>query len=148
MSSHALYSSLLRPSILHILRAAGFHAIRPAVLDVLADLASRYFILLAQKTSAHALLNHHEDTLEIVDVRSALQDLGAFEPQRSIMEEQCNGEEDMRGIENFVGWLKGEGNREIRRIAGLAPSEGELLTLEASEAREDFLTGIYPYRSQ
>lgn len=62
----------------------------------------------------------------------------------SVMEEQCNGEEDLKGIEAFVGWLKGEGNREIRRIAGLAPSEGEIVALEASEPREDFLTGIVP----
>ena len=143
MSSHTLHNSLLRPSILHILRAAGFHATRPAVLDTLVDCASRYLILLSQKTRQHALLNHNENSPTIVDIRSALQDLGALEPQTSVMEEQCNGEEDLRGIEAFVGWLLGEGNHEIRRIAGLAPSEGEIVAMDASQTREDFLTGIY-----
>ena len=144
MSSHALYSSLLRPPILHILRAAGFHAIRTAVLDTLVDLTSRYLILLAQKTAAHAMTNHNELTPTIIDVRLALQDVGALRPEISIMEEQCKGEEDMRGIDAFIKWLTGDGNREIRRIAGLAPSEGEIVALEASEQREDFLTGIVP----
>lgn len=142
MSSNALYGSLLRPSILHILRAAGFHATRPAVLETLVDLASRYMILLAHKTAAHSLTNRNGLTPTIVDVRLALQDLAGLEPQMSVMEEQCSGEEDMRGVEAFVRWMTGEGNREIRRIAGLAPSEDEIVALEASEAREDFLTGI------
>lgn len=147
MSSQALYSTLLRPSILHILRAAGFHATRPAVLDTLVDLASRYLILLAQKTAAHALLNQQELTPTILDVRMALQDVGALQPQQSIMEEQCLGEEDMRGIEAFVGWMKGEGNREIRRVAGLIPSKAEKkaesLSLDPAEPREDFLTSMF-----
>ncbi len=57
------------------------------------------------------------------------------------MEEQCESEEDMRGMDAFVRWLTGEENREIRRIAGLVPSEGEIVALEASEPREDFFTG-------
>ena len=143
MSSHPLYNSLLRPPILHILRAAGFHATRPAVLDTLVDLTSRYLILLAQKTADHSILNHNEITPTIMDVRLALQDVGAFHPQISIMEEQCRGEEDTRGLEMFLKWMQGDGNREIRRIAGLAPSEGEVVALEAGEEREDFLSGIH-----
>lgn len=147
MSTHALYNSLLRPPILHILRAAGFHAIRPAVLDTIVDLASRYLILIAQKTAAHALTNRNESIPTIIDVRLALQDVGAFRPQMSIMEEQCEDEEDMRGVDAFLRWLTGEENREIRRIAGLLPSEGEVVALEASEPREDFLTGMPPMHS-
>jgi transcription initiation factor TFIID subunit 3 len=144
MSSHALHSSLLRPPVLHILRAAGFHAIRPAVLDTLVDLASRYLILLAQKTAAHALTSRDETTATIIDARLALQDVGALRPQMSTMEEQRESEEDMRGMDAFVRWLTGEENREIRRIAGLVPSEGEIVALEASEPREDFFTSTSP----
>ena len=144
MSTNTLYNSLLRPPILHILRAAGFHAIRPAVLDILVDLTSRYLILLAQKTADYSMLNHNELTPTIMDVRLALQDVGALRPQISITEEQCKGEEDMRGLELLLKWIKGDGNREIRRIAGLAPSEGEMVALDAGEEREDFLSGICP----
>ena len=142
MSTQALYSSLLRPPILHVLRAAGFHAIRPAVLDTLVDLTSRYLILLAEKTAMHAFSNHNELVPEIMDVRMALQDVGAFGSQMSIMEEQSKGEEDMRGVYAFLKWIEGEGNREIRRIAGLAASEGEVVGLEAPEGKEDFLAGM------
>lgn len=143
MSSHALYTSLLRPPILHILRAAGFHATRPAVLDTLVDLAARYLALLATTTASHAMINHNEPTPTVMDVRMALQDLGALRPQISIMEEQCRGEEDMRGIEAFVMWVKGEGNKEIRRIAGLAREAGEVVDVEAMGEKEDFLAGNF-----
>jgi len=42
---------LLRPAIIHILRASGFHSTRPSVLDTLTDLAARYLSLLAQRTA-------------------------------------------------------------------------------------------------
>lgn len=143
MSSHALYTSLLRPPVLHILRAAGFHATRPAVLDTLVDLAARYLALLATTTASHAIINRNDPTPTVMDVRMALQDVGALRPQVSIMEEQCRGEEDMRGIELFIAWMKGEGNTEIRRIAGLAREEGEVVDVEAMGEKEDFLTGNF-----
>ena len=143
MSSHALYSSLLRPPVLHILRAAGFHATRPAVLDTLVDLAARYLALLATTTASHTILNHNDSTPTIVDVRMALQDVGALTPQISIMEEQSRGEEDMRGMKAFIHWMEGEGNKEIRRIAGLAGAEGEVVDIEAVEEKEDFLSGNF-----
>lgn len=36
------------------------------------------------------------------------------------MEEQVRGEEDLRGVTAFITWCLGEGNREIRRVAGMA----------------------------
>ena len=151
MSSHLLHNSLLRPPILHILRAAGFHSTRPAALDTLVDLASRYLTLLATKTASHALVNHNDLTPTITDARMALQDVGAFKPQLSTMEEQSRGEEDMRGIASFLDWLKGDGNAELRRIAGLVGSEGAMVSLDADGEKGDFLTGtdhvILPYNS-
>ena len=142
MSSQALYTSLLRPPVLHILRAAGFHATRPAVLDTLVDLAARYLTLLATTTASHAIINHNDPTPTIMDVRMALQDVGALRPQISIMEEQYRGEEDMRGMEAFIQWMEGEGHQEIRRIAGLAGVDGEVVDVEAVE-KEDFLSGEF-----
>lgn len=140
MSSHALYTSLLRPPVLHILRAAGFQSTKPAVLDTLVDLAARYLVLLANTTASHALINHNDLTPTITDVRMALQDVGALRPQRSVMEEQCRGEEDLRGVEAFLNWIMGDVNKEIRRIAGLA-TEGEVVDVNVLGENEDFLAG-------
>ncbi len=141
MSSRDLHIALLRPPILQILRAAGFTATRPAVLDTVVDLASRYLILLASRTASFAQSNHNDLTPTIMDIRMALQDVGAFWPQVSTMEEQVRGEEDMRGIERFIEWMKGEANQEIRRVAGLSASEGEIIGTELEE-KVDFLTGV------
>ncbi|KAL8689004.1 MAG: hypothetical protein Q9224_004747 [Gallowayella concinna] len=139
MSSNAIYTSLLRPSILHILRAAGFHATKPAVLDTVVDLAARYLALLASNSAAHAHENHNDLVLTITDVRMALQDLGALWPQKSTMEELLTGEEDMRGVEAFVKWGKGEQNREIRRVAGLIENEAPVPAMDDAAEKQDFL---------
>lgn len=136
-TQQSLHHSLLRPCILHILRAAGYHSTRPSVLDTLTDLAARYILLLAQSAAKHAALNHDEMEpelaleLSVTDVRMAMQDCGALAPERVIEDQEYDGLEDMRGVEAFLGWVMGPGNHEIRRIA-LEGSEG---------AREDYLTG-------
>ena len=142
MSSHELYSSLLRPTVIQILRAAGFQATRPAVLDTVVDVAVRYLLLLGQKTASYSLASHDDLIPTVSDVRAALQDVGAFRPQISAMEEQYRGTEDMRGVEAFLAWAMGDVNKEIRRIAGLVPSEGEVVALEPGEERQDFLSGM------
>lgn len=142
MSSNALHIALLRPPILHILRAAGFHATRPAVLDTFVDIAARYLTLLATKTASYALTNHNDVSPTITDVRMALHDVGALWPQISITEEQIRQEEDMRGVDTLIDWIRGEGNHEIRRIAGLTSEPGEVVDIETMEEKEDFLTGL------
>ncbi|KAL8798862.1 MAG: hypothetical protein Q9200_007682 [Gallowayella weberi] len=139
MSSNAIYTSLLRPPILHILRAAGFHATKPAVLDTIVDLAARYLALLAGNSALHAEENHNDLILTITDVRMALQDVGALWPQKSAMEEHIMGEEDMRGVEAFVKWGRGEQNREIRRVAGLIENESSVPAIDVPAEKEDFL---------
>ena len=139
MSSNTLHNSLLRPPILQILRAAGFHATRPAALDTLVDLASRYLCLLASQTAVHAFTNHNDLIPTVMDVRMALQDVGALRPQSGIMEEQCIGEEDTRGMDAFLKWMMGDESKEIRRIAGMLGTEGEV-DVEAGAVAEDFLT--------
>ncbi|MCJ1288528.1 hypothetical protein MMC34_000056 [Xylographa carneopallida] len=141
MSSNALHDSLLRPPILHILRAAGFNATRPAALDTLVDLASRYIVLLASQTASHAFSNHNDVVPTVIDVRMALQDVGALRPQLGIMEEQSRNEEDTRGMDAFLKWMTGDESREIRRIAGMVGSEGDV-DVEVGGEREDFLTAL------
>lgn len=142
MSSNSLHTSLLRPSILHILRAAGFHATKPDVLDTLVDMAARYFSMLAAKAATHAQENHNDSIPTVTDVRMALDDVGAFQPQFSTMEEGITGQEDTRGVDVFIKWMKGDENREIRRIAGLIETEGLMPGLDAPAEKEDFLTGM------
>ncbi|CZR65905.1 related to TAF(II) complex (TBP-associated protein complex) component [Phialocephala subalpina] len=132
----SLNHSLLRPCIIHILRAAGYHQTKNSTLDTLTDLAARYMLLLAQTTANHAALNHTDPELaldiSISDVRMAMQDCGVLTPEKVIQEQEFNGEEDIRGVENFIKWATGPRNHEIRRIA-LEGSEG---------AKEDYLTAL------
>ncbi|MCJ1311355.1 hypothetical protein MMC25_005026 [Agyrium rufum] len=142
MSSNTLHTSLLRPPILHILRASGFHACRPAAVDTLVDLAQRYLILLATRTAAHAYANHFDGAPTITDARMALEDIRALYPQISSVEEKLRGEEDLRGVEAFIDWIKGDACMEMRRIAGMLPGEVEAVDVEAGGENEDFLTAL------
>lgn len=69
----------------------------------------------------------------------ALEDVGALRPQIGAMEEQCSGEEDTRGMNAFLKWMMGEENKQIRRIAELLGTEGEV-DIEAGAEKEDYLT--------
>ncbi|KAL8935588.1 MAG: hypothetical protein Q9216_005355 [Gyalolechia sp. 2 TL-2023] len=148
MSSNALHTSLLRPPMLHILRAAGYHATRPDVLDTVVDLAARYLSMLASKAAAHGQQNHSDSALTVADVRMALEDVGALRPQISAMEERIRGQEDLRGIEAFLNWMRGDEHREIRKIAGLVENEAPLPGLDIPSVKEDFLTGMLFHRLQ
>lgn len=166
MASKELHISLLRPAILHILRASGFQAARPSVIEALTDIAARYLVLLSQRTAAHAYLNHNTLDLDVADVRMALQDCGLLLPYLTGPEEawkevlrrpleeypERNGArakelnrrnaEDTRDIREFVDWVKGEQNREIRRIAGIAMGgENQTVEDETSGLKEDYLSG-------
>lgn len=60
-----------------------------------------------------------------------MQDCGALGPESLLEEQELDGEEDMRGVENFLAWVTGKVNREIRRVA-----------LEGGDGKEDYLTGL------
>lgn len=132
-----LHHSLLRPCILHILRAAGFHSTRPSVLDAFTDIAARYMVMITQSAVAHAAVNHSEPELgleiSLQDVRMAMEDCGVLYPEKVIEDQIYEGEEDMRGVDNFLEWAMGRGNREIQRIA-LEGGDG---------SKDDYLTGLY-----
>ncbi len=128
----ALHHSLLRPCVLHILRAAGYHSTRPSVLDTLTDLAARYMFVLAQTTVKNAVVKQGEPELaleiSVQDVRMAMEECGALLPGL-VEEDQDFFGEDTSGVEDFVLWATGPKNREIRRVA----LEGD--------SKEDYLTG-------
>lgn len=140
--SQNIQNALLRPPIIQILRAAGFHATRPSVLDTMTDLVANYLMILASSATAHASNAHPDDPTPVLeDIYQALQDAGALRPQLRDWEEDWQGEEDTRGLDSFLNWFSGSANREIRRIAGFLPSEGDMLD-PASLEKEDFLTTL------
>lgn len=154
MSANNLHNALLRPPIIQILRAAGFHSTRPSVLDTLTDLTARYLLLLGSSTAEHANNSHPGDPIPTIeDVRLALQDAGAIPrtssripSEEDLLQWQKNGEEgrdEFYGLESFLSWFEGPVNREIRRIAGFVPSEGEVVVdAEAAELQEDYLSAL------
>lgn len=142
MSGHNLHNALLRPPIIQILRAQGFHSTKPSAIDSLSDLTARYIMILASSTAAHAANAHPEDPSPVLeDVYQALQDAGALRPQLREWEEDWQDEEDLRGLESLIGWITGPSYREIRRVAGFVPSEGDMVDPDSIE-KEDYLTAL------
>ena len=141
MPANRFQIALLRPVVLHILRAAGFHAARPAALDTMVDLSVRYLLLLAERTAMHAFFNHEGAIPTITDVRMAMQDADAITSNLTPLEEHSRGQEDLQSVEAFVEWVKGDSNREIRRIAGVLPNEGVGVDAVIGEERGGFLAG-------
>ncbi|EMD63255.1 hypothetical protein COCSADRAFT_120473 [Bipolaris sorokiniana ND90Pr] len=142
MSQNDLFLSLLRPAVLHILRATGFQHGKPSAVDTIVDLTARYLSVLAERTAYNAYSNHNDLIPNITDVRMAMQDCALLVPTMTAGEElwkeilrkpleEYNAEtgareneaarrdaEDTADITEFVEWVKGEQNKEIRRIAG------------------------------
>ena len=152
MTSADIHTSLLRPAVLQILRAAGFNHARPAVVDTVTDLAARYLLLIASSTAQNAFSTHNSFVPTIQDARLALSEAGALFPQISAGEEQMRnpvefeGElvpfEDLRGVRAFVEWAQGDANKSIRRIAGFGGDEMNVEQIAAgTDEKEDYLTG-------
>lgn len=142
MSQNDLFLSLLRPAVLHILRATGFQHGKPSAVDTIVDLTARYLTLLAERTAYNAYSNHNDLTPTITDVRMAMQDCALLVPTMTAGEElwkeilrkpleEYNADtgareeeatrrdaEDTADVTEFIQWVKGEQNKEIRRIAG------------------------------
>lgn len=119
----AVFHALMRPAIIQILRAAGFHTAKPAVIDSLTDIARRYLEILCQETARHTADNTLDPMFAgdleptIVEVRRALQDVGAFLPERDWEEQDFLEEEDTRGADEFVSWATGPKTELIKKIA-------------------------------
>ena len=145
--SHDLHRALLRPAILHTLRAAGFHSTKPSVLDTLVNLAERHLVLLASTTAQYAISSHNDPVPTVSDVRMALSDCGVLIPlegaaeeawkermriplaemadvpkagkQRAMVEKRKRDDEDTEDVREFTRWYDSSQYREIKRVAGL-----------------------------
>jgi len=126
----ALLHALLRPTVLHIFRAAGFQGSRSSVIDAATEVMEKYIQTLMQYVAMHAEINGTEMEPTIQDVRMAMQDCGVLLPEKVFLEQEFDGVEDTRGVDGFIAWAKGPENREIRRIALEGPDG----------AKEDYLT--------
>ncbi|KAK3336612.1 hypothetical protein B0T19DRAFT_44625 [Cercophora scortea] len=127
-----LFHSLLRPAVLQILRATGYHGAKTSVLDSMTDLAARYLFHLCKLTAVYAGENESQDmTPTIVDVRMALQHAGALLPEKPEEEQEYLGIEDTRGLDDFLAWATGPMNKEIKRIA-----------LDGSDEADDYLDAL------
>ncbi|KAI0136558.1 hypothetical protein BJ170DRAFT_677430 [Xylariales sp. AK1849] len=136
--SHTYYHALLRPAIIQILRAQGYHSSSPRTLDTLTELAGDYMTRLAAAAHRNAESNHGpEIPLTILDARCGLQDCGAIAPKPNFTSEQWTGKEDMRGIENFVNWFEGPKNAKINRMAEAFQQTGSLPPPEEMDGREE-----------
>ncbi|EFX03940.1 bromodomain associated protein [Grosmannia clavigera kw1407] len=114
-----LFHSLLRPCVLQILRAQGYYAARTSVVDSLTDMAARYLTALCEATARNAAHNSTELTglvPTIVDVRMALEDCGALAPPSAFEGPDWPGD-DTRSADEFIDWVCGPRNREIKRVA-------------------------------
>ncbi|OAG36047.1 hypothetical protein AYO21_09765 [Fonsecaea monophora] len=153
MTSADLHTALLRPAVLQILRAAGFSAARPVVIDTVTDLAARYLLLLASSTAQNAFNTHNTFVPTIQDVRLALTQAGALVPQMNTVEESVRGDveimegvwvpfEDLRGVEAFVNWAHGPVNKEIRRIAGFGDDVNVEEIAAGLDEQEDYVSAL------
>ncbi|KAK4507433.1 hypothetical protein PRZ48_001168 [Zasmidium cellare] len=147
--THDLHRALLRPAIIHILRASGFHSTKPSVLETLVNLAERHITLLASTTAQHAWSSHNDPVPTITDVRMALSDCGVLTPlddpaeeawkerlrrplseladvpkggrQRMMAEKRKRDDEDTRDVREFAKWYDSSQFREMKRVAGMTP---------------------------
>ncbi|CAN9368100.1 unnamed protein product [Alternaria alternata] len=173
MSQNDLFLNLLRPAVLHILRATGFQHGKPSAVDTIVDLTARYLSLLAERTAYNAFSNHNDLTPDVSDVRMAMQDCALLVPTMTAGEElwkeilrkpldEYNEEtgareneaarrdaEDTADVTEFIEWVKGDQNKEIRRIAGIYKPVATNPTEQLDqEEMEDFLNTLMKKHSK
>ncbi|KAI1376326.1 hypothetical protein F4677DRAFT_88606 [Hypoxylon crocopeplum] len=141
--------ALLRPAIMQILRAQGYHTSTRDAVDTITELAGNYMTGIARSTALYATLNNETGfpgLPSIVDVRLALEDNGALEPQRVFESQQVTNKEDTRSVDEFINWAKGHRNRRIRKVAGVdrpAAGDGDVGMEGGEEQREtDYLSSL------
>ncbi|KAB8356619.1 hypothetical protein FH972_024197 [Carpinus fangiana] len=190
MSSHALHAQLLRPSVIHILRAAGFHSCKPSVIDALTDLAARYMFLLASNTARQVydrtctypdhpssivaapdgfgirpMPSIDDEIPTITDIRLGMaasscftstmtpseeawaeelrRPLSSFHPLARPKERARRDEEDTRDVREFIDWVAGPVNGEIRRIAGMLVTDTDVaIAGDEPVVKDDYLAAL------
>ncbi|KAI1093573.1 hypothetical protein F5B19DRAFT_491416 [Rostrohypoxylon terebratum] len=145
--AYELHHALLRPVILQIMRAQGYHSSTPATVDAFTSLVARYMMTVSRRVAKVASARDENGVScvpDITDVRMALEDCGAFKPNKEFTEQVYYGKEDTRGVDNFIQWAMGPKNMRIRKVAGLdKPTAGEAEIEGAEEFREtDYLSSL------
>jgi transcription initiation factor TFIID subunit 3 len=146
LTASALHASLLRAPLLQILRANGYHATSPGVLDALTSITTSYMKSLAT-TVSELTASHYKSSPGVHEVRLALEQLGAFAPSKTAIEQWIEDEEDTRGVHAFIAWCMGEVAKADRRMAGIAGEtdlEGLYRADLADGEKLDFLTSERP----
>ena len=143
----------------------------PSAVDTIVDLTARYLSLLAERTAYNAFSNHNDLTPDVSDVRMAMQDCALLVPTMTAGEElwkeilrkpldEYNEEtgareneaarrdaEDTADVTEFIEWVKGDQNKEIRRIAGIYKPVATNPTEQLDqEEMEDYLNSMSEYR--
>lgn len=95
-------------------------------------------VTIAESALAHSDVNHADEpdlafNITLQDVRMAMESCGVIYPEMPLGEQEYFGQEDTRGVDDFISWAQGPRNREIRRIA-LEGGDG---------AKDDYLTGEF-----
>ncbi|KAI0013432.1 hypothetical protein F4779DRAFT_613581 [Xylariaceae sp. FL0662B] len=139
-----IHHALLRPAILQVLRAQGYYSSTPGTVDALTELAGNYLGMIARQTALHAASNNMVTLApDLVDVRLALEDCGALWPERELVSQELSGEEDTRGVEEFVRWATGKKNQRIRKVAALDKPSAGTAEEGVEEVREtDYLDAL------
>lgn len=140
------FHALLRPAILQILRAQGYYACSPAVLDNVTELASRHLTELADRT-ARFMETNSEATLQptLADARMAMEQCGVFAPTRLHTAQVWADQEDTGGVEDFIGWAEGPKNAKIRKVAQAISEPTGLEDADAAEEpANNYLAGKSP----
>ncbi|KAF1999537.1 bromodomain associated domain-containing protein [Amniculicola lignicola CBS 123094] len=175
--SSDLFINLLRPAVIQILRAQGFHGAKPSVVDTLTDITARYIVLLTTRTLEFSQHNHDDALPSVTDVRLAMQDCGLLVPTLTPSEEiwkemlrkpledyeestgaraneaERRDAEDTADVREFVNWFESKANKELGRIASLRvgkPAPQPVGTTEALDQMEmeDYLTTLMKKHSK
>lgn len=88
-------------------------------------------------------MNNHGDAgdYDIVDVRMALQEAGALLPERTETEQMWKGEEDLRGVEEFIQWFSGTRMKEMMEM-GSGDTESDATDYLAGKKNKQTMTDI------
>ncbi|KAI2470047.1 hypothetical protein F4781DRAFT_430783 [Annulohypoxylon bovei var. microspora] len=142
-----IHHALLRPVILQILRAQGYHSSTPATVDTVTGLTAKYLMAISREVARCASVNNEggaSSIPDIVDIRMAFENCGAMKPNRDFTEQELTGEEDTRGVDDFIQWAMGPQNIRIRKVAGLhKQTAGDAEVDGVEEPREtDYLSAL------
>lgn len=152
LNAYELHHALLRPVVLQIMRAQGYHSSTPATVDAFTSLVAKYMMTISYRVAKIAVSRDENGIScipDITDVRMALEDCGAFMPNKEFTEQIYYGKEDTRGVDSFIQWAMGPKNARIRKVAGLdKPTAGVPEIEGAEEPKEtDYLSGKYKHPS-